>query len=92
MNIKELQEALKQIGMWVEWERESLEGYHAYAQLYRCQPGANVFDFVLQDALRYRRVTFNDEMQRLRDENARLKLAFVRYAGEHGFTPAEDAK
>lgn len=59
MNTRELKEALKVAARWASWQEESLDDFHAYAQMFGCQPGANVFDFVLGDALKPRGLTWD---------------------------------
>lgn len=53
-NIPALAAAAASIKRWLEWEEESLELFHAYAQRYGCPGGANVYLFVLEDALKTR--------------------------------------
>jgi hypothetical protein len=57
MNLRELSDALHQIVTYIDWERESLEDFHGYAHMFHGMPGANVFTFVLEDALRHRGMT-----------------------------------
>ncbi len=56
-SIKELWRANQAIGRWLKWERDTLELFHEYAQRYGCGPGANVYLFVLRDALARRGLT-----------------------------------
>lgn len=69
MNNKELSAALKEIARWVEWEGEMLVDFHLYAQRFRMEPGRNVFELVLDDALRARGLT----LDRFRAEEAQKR-------------------
>jgi hypothetical protein len=55
--MREMAEVLKQAAQWAEWESAVLDDLHRYAQRFGCQPGRNIFDFVLRDALRMRGLT-----------------------------------
>jgi hypothetical protein len=55
--MKDLSEALGELKEWVDWERELIDDFHVYAQRFQFRPGANVFQCVLEDALRYRGLT-----------------------------------
>jgi hypothetical protein len=57
MNLLELKDALGQLADFIAWERETLEDFHRYAHRFGGRPGSNVFQFALEDALRYRGVT-----------------------------------
>ena len=66
MTLSEMLKALKQMGTWIEWERDSLEDFHKYAQKFGGSPGSNVFDFAFKDALAHRGMTleqFRAEMR-----------------------------
>ena len=54
VTIRQLIVAHQEVLKWLEWERDSIERFHAYAQMFGCAPGRNVYEFVLEDALRHR--------------------------------------
>jgi hypothetical protein len=54
--LRDLAAALNQAARYVRWEREIIEQFHSYAHEYGCSPGRNVFQFVLDDARRMRRI------------------------------------
>lgn len=56
-SIRALADSARTIAKWLEWERESLEDFHAYAQKFGGKPGANVYEFALRDALVARGLT-----------------------------------
>jgi len=58
MNAKDLSEALAVARDWAKWQSESLDDFHEYAQRFGCQPGGNIFDFVMIDALKQRGLTW----------------------------------
>jgi hypothetical protein len=64
MNIKELRRVNAQIGRWLKWECDSLTLFHAYAQQFGCGAGANVYMFVLREALKSRGMT----LERFREQ------------------------
>ena len=68
MNLKQIAEALKEAAKWAEWELESINDFHEYAQRFGGTPGGNVFTYVLRDALRFRGLTLEQfrEMRRQR--------------------------
>lgn len=57
MTMRQLEEALKQLGDWLEWERETINDFHAFGQRFGFQPGSNVFEGVLREALAHRGLT-----------------------------------
>lgn len=59
MNARQLAAALREAANWAEWDRDSLEDFHAYAQRFGCKAGANVYQFVLADALKHRGMTLD---------------------------------
>lgn len=59
MSARQLAAALRIAANWAEWEAESLDDFHAYAQKFLYPPGGNVFQMVLEDALRYRGLTLD---------------------------------
>jgi hypothetical protein len=70
MSIKQLIAALKEAVKWAEWERESLEDFHAYAHRFGGKPGGNVYMFTLRDALAMRGMTL-DQFRAMRQESGR---------------------
>jgi hypothetical protein len=54
MKMKELAERLREVASYIDWESEVIDDAHLYAQRFGASAGSNVFEFVLQDALRYR--------------------------------------
>lgn len=59
MNARQLAASLREAANWAEWERDSLEDFHAYAQRFGAPAGGNVFEFVLRDALKFRGLTID---------------------------------
>jgi hypothetical protein len=57
LNTKELIAAMKQVQVWLEFEHDSLELFHAYSHRFGATPGTDVFMFVLKDALAHRGMT-----------------------------------
>jgi hypothetical protein len=60
-SIRELRSALRQLDKFLSWERDVIEQFHSYAREYGCQPGGNVFQFVLDDARKMRRAALERE-------------------------------
>ena len=56
-NLGQLQDALLSTAEMIRWERETLEDFHHFSHEFGGSPGGNVFEFVLQDALRHRGMT-----------------------------------
>lgn len=54
MTVKELADATREIAQMLEYEAQTLEEYHAYAQMFELEPGSNIFEQVLADALAHR--------------------------------------
>jgi hypothetical protein len=67
MTAKQLAQALREAARWAEWESEIINDYHEYCQRFRFDPGRNVFELVLIDALRSRGLT----LERFRAEHAK---------------------
>lgn len=63
MTIKELKQACKEISRWLQWNSETLNDFHAYAQRFGGKPGGNVYTFVLTEALRSRGLTLEQFRQ-----------------------------
>ena len=59
LNVRQLAAALRTAADWATWERDSLEDFHAYAHRFGCAAGINVYQFVLEDALRHRGLTLD---------------------------------
>ena len=57
MTLKEMQKFIKELGTWIEWERESLDDFHAFAHRFGGSPGSNVFQFALKEALAHHGMT-----------------------------------
>lgn len=64
MTMTVIGKALKAAAEWVDWERETINDFHLFAQRFGSTPGSNVYDFVLRDALRFRGLT----IEQLRDK------------------------
>ena len=52
-----LPEIFKQLSLWAEWEKETLEDFHAFAQQFGGSPGRNALEFALREALRNHGIT-----------------------------------
>lgn len=63
MTIKELKVALAEISRWLDWDTETINDFHAYAQRFDGKPGSNVYTFVLTEALRGRGLTLEQFRQ-----------------------------
>lgn len=57
MTLKELRQALDEISRWLDWDKETINDFHAYAQRFGGVPGSNVYTFVLTEALKGRGLT-----------------------------------
>ena len=60
MTVKELAKAMQEIAELLVYESETLEQYHAYAQMFDFSPGSNIFIQVLEDALAFRESSFEE--------------------------------
>jgi transcriptional regulator with XRE-family HTH domain len=56
-SIRSLATAARTIAKWLEWDREVIEDFHAYAHRFGGSPGGNVYEFVLREALSNRGLT-----------------------------------
>lgn len=56
-SIRQLSQSARELTNWLDWERESLAKFHAYAHKFGCAAGGNVYLFVLRDALAHRGTT-----------------------------------
>ena len=63
MSMKQLEQAAKEIALWIEWERQMINDFHAYAHRFGGTPGKNVYEFVLRDALRLQGLTLEQFRQ-----------------------------
>lgn len=52
-----MSKVLRQASQLVQWESEVLDDFHAYSHMFGGEPGSNVFEHVLVDALRHRGLT-----------------------------------
>ena len=69
MTLKELEQAAREILRFIEWDRETINDFHSYAQRFGGTPGGNVFEFALRDALRSRGLTLEQFREETKENN-----------------------
>lgn len=55
--LKDASKILRAIANILDWEKEVIVDVHRYAHEFGCTPGGNVFEFLLRDALRLRKIS-----------------------------------
>jgi hypothetical protein len=68
MNIPEIAQAMRQAAQFFDWEREFIGDFHEYAQMFGGDPGCNVFEFALKDALKSRGLTLEQFREKAKEK------------------------
>lgn len=70
MNLRTIRNALQAVDQLLEWEMDIVEDFHLFAHRFGAQPGSNVYEFVLHNALKFRGLTL-EQLREAKREGGR---------------------